>query len=112
MSAKQVPVTRPTYPVPMTQIVDTTLLLYCHKWIFVFFFADGGWLTVSRKHHQVIFERIQLFTDRFLDLLEATTLKVRSPYTTIEKSITSEDTIGATDQADATTGVTWSMQHF
>src|SRR5256885_16227133 len=96
----------------MTQIVDTTLLLDSHKWIFVFLFADGGWLTMSRKHHQVIFKRIQLFTDRFLDLLVASTLKVSTSYTAIEEGITGEYTIGTTDQADTTASMTWSMQHF
>src|SRR6266566_8214232 len=96
----------------MTQIVDTTLLLDSHKWIFVFLFADSGWLTMPGKDHQVIFKRIQLFTDRFLDLLVASTLKVRPSYTTIEEGITGEDTIGATYQADTAARMTWSMQHF
>src|SRR5947208_15622143 len=96
----------------MTQIVDTTLLLYCHKWIFVFLFPDRGRLSMSRKDHQVIFKRIQLFTDRFLNLLVASTLKVRTYYTTIEKGITGEYTIRMTHQADTTASVTRSMQHF
>src|SRR5260370_3130920 len=96
----------------MTQIVDTTLLLDSHKWIFVFLFSDGAWRSMSRKHHQVIFKRIQLLTDRFLDLLIASTLKVSPSYTTIEEGIDGEYTIGATHQADTTASMARSMQHF
>src|SRR5712664_3409627 len=112
ISEKQVPVTRPTYPVPMTQIVDTLLLLDSHKWIFVFLFSDGAWRSMSRKDHQVIFKRIQLLTDRFLDLLIASTLKVSPSDTTIEEGITGEYTIGATHQADTTASMARSMKHF
>src|SRR5260370_17708347 len=76
-----------------------------YKWIFILLFYDSGWPSMSGEDHQVIFKRIELFADRFLDLLVASTFKICAPDTAIEKGITAEHAKGTAHQADTA----WSM---
>src|SRR5439155_8886921 len=65
MSARHVPVTRPTYPVPITQMIDTfNLLLYSDEWILEFLFDNSRWSAMPWKNDQVVFQRVQFFPNR------------------------------------------------
>src|SRR5438270_13482674 len=100
-SAKQVPVTSPTYPVPMTQMVDKSitplrragtshrpyrwarggdkpppLQVGIHEGIFVFFFTNGCGFAMSWEYDQVFVKRVELFANRCDDLLKVPALEI------------------------------------
>src|SRR5260370_9192213 len=111
-SAKQVPVTSPTYPVPITQIVAKLLFLHCHKWVFIFFCRDGGRCAMPREHHQVFVEGVQLFANRGGELVVVAALEIGAPDAALKKRISTKHAIGGANEADATARVSGGMQHF
>src|SRR5579872_4949227 len=110
-SAKQVPVTRPTYPVPITQIVAKLLFLHCHKRIFIFFFADGGRFAMSGEHYEVFIKRVELFANLADDLVIVAAFKIGAPDAALKKRISTKHAIGYADEANTTARVSRRFQH-
>lgn len=85
------------------------LLLYSDKWIFVFFFYDRRWFAVSGEDDKVIFERIELLTNRSDNLLEISLREIGAPDTSLEEGISTEHTIWVTDKAHTPASMTRGM---
>src|SRR5712691_6518314 len=88
------------------------LFLHCHKWVFVFFFTDGGWFAMPREHYQVFVERVQLFANRSGELVVVAALQIGAPDAAPKKRISTKHAIGGANEADAAARVSGRVQHF
>src|SRR5947209_19811304 len=111
MSARHVPVTRPTYPVPITQITDTILLLYSNKWILVLFLFYRCWLTMPWEHHQFIIEGVELIPNRGEQLRRVAAFQIGAAYTAMKQGISTEDAERLADQTYSSLCMTRGIQY-